>query len=181
VTIAGRRATTSGARWRWRLLRSRRFRLEHSAGLPGGGDIVDATAIRLVHLILRALLGVERLSDRIPQREALRRAADLADAGMGEPLTVPDLARAAGMSPFHFSREFKRDTGQTPRAYLRRARLERAKRLLAADDRPVTEVALECGFCSASHLATSFARAFRMAPSRYRAMLRRGHYRPQRR
>jgi AraC-like DNA-binding protein len=155
--------------------------LEHSAGLPGGGDIVDATAIRLVHLILRALLGVERLSDRIPQREALRRAADLADAGMGEPLTVPDLARAAGMSPFHFSREFKRDTGQTPRAYLRRARLERAKRLLAADDRPVTEVALECGFCSASHLATSFARAFRMAPSRYRAMLRRGHYRPQRR
>lgn len=157
----------------------REIMLEHSARFPGCEAIVEAAAIRLVHLILRALLGVKRLPGRGPERESIRRALDLADTGVGDPLTVPDLARAAGMSPFHFSREFKRETGHTPRAYLRRARLERAKRLLAADDRPVTEVALECGFCSASHLATSFARAFRMPPSRYRAMLRRGHHRPQ--
>jgi len=119
--------------------------------------------------------------DRIPERDAIRRAVDLAEARIGEALAVTDLARAAGMSPFHFSREFKRETGQTPRTYLRRSRLERAKRLLAADDRPVTDVALECGFCSASHLATSFARAFKMPPSRYRAMLRRGHHHPRRR
>ncbi|WP_242392544.1 helix-turn-helix domain-containing protein [Anaeromyxobacter oryzisoli] len=117
----------------------------------------------------------------MPERRAIRRAVELADAHVAEALTVPDLARAAGMSPFHFSREFKRETGWPPGAYLRRARLERAKRLLAADDRPVTQVALECGFCSASHLATSFTRAFNLPPSRYRAMLRRGHHRPQRR
>jgi AraC family transcriptional regulator len=159
----------------------REIMLEHAARFPGSEAIVDAAAVRLVHLVLRALLGVKRLPDRVPEREGLRRAAELADDRVDHPLTVRDLARAAGMSPFHFSREFKRETGHAPRAYLRRARLERAKRLLAADDRPVTEVALDCGFCSASHLATSFARAFRMPPSRYRAMLRRGRHRPQRR
>lgn len=146
--------------------------VEQSARLPGHGAVLDAAAQRLVHLILRAVLGVRRRPDRVPEREAIRRAAELADGHVGEPLGVGDLAAAAGMSPFHFAREFKRETGQTPREYLRRARLERAKRLLAGDARPVTDVAMECGFASASHLATAFRRAFRMAPSRYRAMLR---------
>jgi AraC family transcriptional regulator len=159
----------------------REMMVEHSARLPGGGAIVAAAATRLVHLLLRAVLGSARRPDRLPQRENIRRSVELAEARLGDPLTVPDLARAAGLSPSHFSHEFKRETGQAPRVYLRRARLERAKRLLAADDRPVTEVALECGFCSASHLATSFARAYRMPPSRYRAMLRRGRHGPQRR
>ena len=119
------------------------------------------------------MLGVKRHPARVPERDAIRRAAELADGHTGEPLSVRDLAAAAEMSPFHFSREFKRETGRTPRAYLGHARLERAKRLLAGDDRPVTQVAMECGFASASHLATAFRRAFRMAPSRYRAMLRR--------
>ncbi len=158
----------------------RQIMLEHSARLPAARVVIEAAAIRLVHLILRALLGARRLPDRIPEREAIRRAVDLAEASVGEPLAVAHLARAAGMSPSHFSREFKREMGQTARTYLRCLRLERAKRLLAADDRPVTEVALECGFCSASHLATSFARAFRMPPSRYRAMLRPVRHRPQR-
>lgn len=159
----------------------REIMLERSARLPGADAIVDAAAIRLVHLLLRAFLGVKRLPDRVPGRDAIRRAVDLAEARVADPLTVSDLARAAGMSPFHFSREFKRETGRTPHGYLRRVRLERAKLLLAADDRPVTDVALECGFCSPSHLATSFARAFGLPPSRYRSMLRRGRHRPQRR
>jgi AraC-like DNA-binding protein len=159
----------------------REIMLEHSARLPGRKALLDAAAVRLVHLLLRALLGVSHDAARLPERDAIRRAADLAERHGGEPLTVRDLARAAAMSPPHFSREFKRETGHTPQAYLRRARLERAKRLLAADDRPVTDVALECGFCSASHLATAFARAYRVPPSRYRAMLRRGRDRAQRR
>ena len=76
---------------------------------------------------------------------------------------------------------WRRETGRTPRGYLRRLRLERAKLLLAADDRPVTDVALECGFCSPSHLATSFALAFGLPPSHYRSMLRRGRHEAQRR
>jgi transcriptional regulator GlxA family with amidase domain len=151
----------------------REMLVEQSARLPGHEAVLDAAAQRLVHLILRAVLGVKRRPERVPEREALRRAVERADGHIGEPLTVRDLAASAAMSPFHFSREFKRETGRTPQAYLRRARLERAKRLLAGDERPVGEVAMVCGYASASHLATAFRRAFRMAPSRYRAMLRR--------
>jgi AraC-like DNA-binding protein len=150
----------------------RELLLEQSARLPGHRAVLDAGATRLVHLILRSILGGRRRPERIPEREAIRRAAELADGHVGEPLTVADLARAAAMSPAHFSREFKRGTGHAPLAYLRRARLERAKRLLAAADQPVTEVAMACGFASASHLATAFRRAYRLAPSRYRGMLR---------
>jgi AraC-like DNA-binding protein len=150
----------------------REMMVEQAASLPGGAAVLDAAALRLAHLILRTVLGVKRRPERVPEREAIRRAAELADGHTGEPLTVRDLARAAGLSLFHFAREFKRETGHAPQAYLRRARLERAKRLLAGGDRPVTDIAMECGFASASHLATAFRRAYRMAPSRYRAMLR---------
>ncbi len=159
----------------------REIMLERSARLPGAAPLIDAAAVRLVHHILRALLHAGRRPERIPARASIRRAVALADGSTGDPLTVSDLARAAAMSPSHFSREFKRETGHAPRAYLRRARLERAKWLLAADDRPITDVALECGYCSASHFATAFARAFRLPPSRYRAMLCRGRRLPQRR
>lgn len=151
----------------------REMLVEQAAGLPGAQPILDASAQRLVHLILRAVLGVRRRALRFPGRASIQRAMELADGHVGEPLTVRALAREAAMSPFHFSREFKRETGLTPRDYLRGARLARAKRLLAADDRPVTDVAMECGFASASHLATAFRRAHGMAPSKYRAMLRR--------
>ncbi|MGB8932024.1 MAG: AraC family transcriptional regulator [Anaeromyxobacteraceae bacterium] len=151
--------------------------VEQSARLPGHAAVLDALGQRLLHLILRAVLGVKGRPERVPEREAIRRAVELADGHTGEPLTVGALAAAVGMSPFHFSREFKQETGRAPLAHLRGARLERAKRLLAGDERPVTAIAMECGFASASHLATAFRRAYRMAPSRYRAMLRRSQRR----
>lgn len=151
----------------------REMLLEGSRRLPGGEALLDAAGQRLVHLILRALLGVHGRRERVPERGAILRAAELAEGHTGEPLSVRNLAASAEMSPGHFSREFSRETGQTPRAWLRRTRLERAKRLLAGDERPITEIAMECGFASPSHLATAFRRAFRMAPSGYRAMLRR--------
>ena len=60
----------------------------------------------------------------------LLRAKDLADAQYFEPLAVDDLARAAGFSRAHFSREFRRTFGESPHSYLLTRRLERAASLL---------------------------------------------------
>ena len=61
-----------------------------------------------------------------PPARHLLRAKDLADARFAEPLDVAELARAAGLSPAHFSREFRRAFGESPHGYLLTRRMERA-------------------------------------------------------
>ena len=70
----------------------------------------------------------------VPPARHLLRARDLADARYAEPITVDDMARAAGLSRAHFSVEFRRTFGETPHAYLLTRRLERAASLLRATD-----------------------------------------------
>lgn len=81
----------------------------------------------------------------VPATRHLLRAKDLADARYFEPLAVADLARAARLSPVHFSREFKRTFGESPHQYLLTRRLERAAALLRNTDRTVTEVCFAAG------------------------------------
>ena len=72
-----------------------------------------------------------------PAARHLLRAKDLVDARYRDPLDVPALARAAHLSPAHFSREFRRAFGETPHQYLLTRRLERAAALLRNTDRSV--------------------------------------------
>ena len=76
----------------------------------------------------------------VPAARHLLRAKDLADARYFEPLSVGDLAAAAGLSRAHFSREFRRAFGETPHAYLLTRRLERAAALLRTTDRSVADI-----------------------------------------
>ena len=104
----------------------------------------------------------------VPPARHLLRARDLADARFQEPLQVADLARAAGLSPAHFSREFRRAFGEPPHAYLLTRRLERAAALLRATDRSVTDICLSVGLSSIGSFTSSFTRTFGVSPSRYR-------------
>jgi AraC-like DNA-binding protein len=104
-----------------------------------------------------------------PPARHLLRAKDLADARYFEPLTVADLARAAGLSPAHFSREFRRTYGEAPHQYLLTRRLERAAALLRNTDRSVTEICLAVGLASLGSFTTSFRRVYGVAPLAYRA------------
>ena len=88
-------------------------------------------------------------------------------------LSLPQLAADAGLSPYHFLRLFARVLGVTPHQYLVRSRLKRAARLLAEDELPVTDVALDVGFADLSNFVRSFRRAAGVSPSGFRAAARR--------
>ena len=105
----------------------------------------------------------------VPPARHLLRAKDLADARYFDPLTVDDLARAARLSRAHFSREFRREFGESPHAYLLTRRLERAASLLRTTDRSVAEICFAVGLHSVGSFTSSFSRMYGVSPTAYRA------------
>jgi AraC-like DNA-binding protein len=104
----------------------------------------------------------------VPPARHLLRARDLADARYAESVQVADMARAAGLSQAHFSREFTRTFGESPHRYLLTRRLERAAALLRTTDRSVADVCMMVGLSSVGSFTTSFRRMYRQTPTAYR-------------
>ena len=97
----------------------------------------------------------------------LRRARDLIDRDYAQPLDVPSMARAALMSPAHFSRKFRATYGETPYSYLMTRRLERAKALLR-QGKSVTETCVAVGCTSLGSFSSRFTEIVGVTPSQYR-------------
>jgi AraC-like DNA-binding protein len=108
---------------------------------------------------------------QVPPARYLLRAKDVADARYAEPITVDDLAAAAGLSRAHFSRMFTRTFGESPRSYLQTRRLERAAALLRYTDRSVADIAIMVGLQSVGSFTTAFGRVYGLPPAAYRASL----------
>jgi AraC-like DNA-binding protein len=105
----------------------------------------------------------------VPTARHLLRARDLADARYFEALDVNDLARSAGLSRAHFSREFRAAFGESPHAYLLTRRMERAAALLRTTDRSIADVCFSVGLKSVGSFTTSFKRTYGVSPTAYRA------------
>ena len=105
----------------------------------------------------------------VPLERHLLRAKDLADARYHEPLDVDALARAAFVSPAHFSRRFRRAFGETPHQYLLTRRLERAAELLRNTDRSVADICMTVGLRSVGSFTTTFKQLYGLTPTAYRA------------
>ena len=90
------------------------------------------------------------------------------DAHAHEAVDLERVSREADLSPFHFLRLFGRVLGVTPHQYLVRSRLRRAARLLAEEDRPITDVALDVGFRDLSNFVRTFHRAAGVSPRGFR-------------
>jgi AraC-like DNA-binding protein len=103
-----------------------------------------------------------------PLARHLLRARDLVDGRYHEPLHLGALARAAHVSPRHFSRSFRRTFGETPYQYLLTRRIERARHLLRTTDLRVAEVCLAVGFTSVGSFTTTFRRHVGVSPTTYR-------------
>ncbi len=115
--------------------------------------------------------GDERRPGTLSDRR-LERVLAYMEARYMEPLSLDELAREAGVSPFHFARLFRARVGLTPHRHVVRLRMDAAAALLAETDRGVLDIALTCGYRTASHFAAAFRRHFAQAPGDYRLRAR---------
>ena len=98
----------------------------------------------------------------------LCRARDVLREVHDRTLTIDEVAREAAMSPFHFIRQFSAVFGDTPHQIRIKARLDRARHLLASGERSVTDICMEVGFSSHGSFSTLFAHRVGLSPSEYR-------------
>ena len=141
------------------------------AAAEGSSDIgLDELGIMLAARFVAVFSGQQRnpAEARACDRFRAVEAALWIDANSHEPINLETAAGQFGLSPFHFLRLFTKVLGVTPHQYLIRSRLRRAARLLVADPRPVTEVALEVGFGDLSNFVRTFRRAAAVSPRRFR-------------
>jgi len=102
------------------------------------------------------------------ERPPIRAAQDLIHADPGADLSVPALARHAGLSARHFTRLFHLEVGEPPGRYVERVRVEAARRLLEEGGTTVDVVARRCGFGAAETLRRAFHRHVGVSPAAYR-------------
>jgi len=121
---------------------------------------------------LQALaLVVERPRDRTSERaitslvaRAEQRLADSVDM----PPAIPGLARELGVAYSYFRREFKRHTGLAPYQYVRRLRLEKARRLIGGSSESLQSISEQLGFASPFHLSSAFKKQYGQSPDHWR-------------
>jgi transcriptional regulator GlxA family with amidase domain len=108
------------------------------------------------------------LSAQQPTREPLREVQRHVVENVASELSVEKLAARTHLSPRHFARAFRAETGVTPGRYVEQVRLEAARRLLEETSEPVAAVAAACGFGTPETMRRVFLRAFEVGPAEYR-------------
>lgn len=91
-------------------------------------------------------------------------------AHISEYITLNFLAERACLSPDHYTRKFKKLTGQTPIEYLNRQRVEKAQLILNTSTKSMSEIALHCGFSDSSYFGKVFKKYLHQSPMEYRRM-----------
>jgi YesN/AraC family two-component response regulator len=150
---------------------------EHD-GMDSGADAFLTMPVdpeRLVEIVDHVYNGRTSRTRSAPERTgALHKSRlQLVDAyiraNLHKRVMLGDLAAVAKLSPFHFSRAFKAATGDSPHAYLMKARVHAAQLLLSRTDMPIAQVGEKLGFATAVHFTALFRKIAGMTPSEYRA------------
>jgi AraC family transcriptional regulator len=130
----------------------------------GASDLeCESAAIELIAAVLRLQMPRESTAPRW-----VHVARDYLHAHVGEPVSLTDLAGAAGVHRVHLARVFRRRFGVTPAEYARQLRLESACRALVESDRPIAAVALDAGYSSQAHFTRAFRAQYGATPGSYR-------------
>lgn len=131
---------------------------------------LDASAQALASLVVKRFAGEEDdvtvAGGLSPSR--MLRVVELVRDKLAAPITLEDMADAAGLSVDRFRHAFKVSAGVSPYRYLMSERVKRANDLLADTDKPLIDVALECGFGSQSHFTSTFRSIVGLSPGAFR-------------
>jgi AraC family transcriptional regulator len=144
-----------------------------SKGLSGqlyAESLANVLAVHLLRFYTAAGAEQERFTGGLSGPK-VRQVIDFIAENYAQDIKLGELAQVAGMSNFHFAREFKRTTGTTPHQYLIKYRVERAKALLEENKLPLIEVGLRSGFSHQSHFTRLFRKLTGTTPLTYRLTL----------
>jgi AraC-like DNA-binding protein len=131
------------------------------------------------NLLLRLLMDIVSLTARETQRDysaGVRKIVQHLSSHYEGSITRSDLVSISGTSDSYLKTHFNREVGMTPMEYLMWLRIEQSKRLLRKTGKPITDIALQCGFVTSQHFATVFKRLTSTTPRDYRVN---GHRQPQ--
>jgi AraC family transcriptional regulator len=117
--------------------------------------------------ILRANGAALRSQSAAMTPARLRRVRAYVEENLSGEVCLEDMASCVGLSPSHFSRAFRAETGQSPYAFVLQTRVDRVKDHLRLNRRTLAEIALDCGFASQSHMTETFRRATGLPPARW--------------
>jgi AraC family transcriptional regulator len=139
-----------------------------------GKDGVYADAIRLALAArwLRVRVGEQDHPAEALQKWRLKRVMAYIDEHIGGPISLSDLAGAAGLSRMYFAARFRAATGVRPHDYILRRRIERARDLLVQTSESLVDIALDVGFQTQAHFTTVFKKLVGTTPGRWRAVNR---------
>ncbi|MFW5808133.1 MAG: helix-turn-helix domain-containing protein [Spirochaetota bacterium] len=125
-------------------------------------------AQRISYILSRSLHSGSRTAMERFNVYSVDRAISMIHQKFTGELSIQDIADSVHLSASHFSRIFKKVTGMSVPDYLKKVRLEKARRLLSRTSLSITEIAFSCGFNSSSYFTTSFTGHFGTNPSQYR-------------
>lgn len=101
----------------------------------------------------------------------LKRIDNYVSEHLAETISLQNLATVAGLSKYHFARQFKKETGRSPGRYVLAQKMQAAQMLLSDRSRSITNVATSVGYTNISHFSRAFSSMYGLSPSAFRQQL----------
>ncbi len=147
------------------------FIREAKINQPGSRFVLESLALQMAVYLLRNIksnLPVAMTEHRFAEKQNINRAVDYIIENFDTDYSLNDIAREANLSPYHFIRVFKAETGLTPFDFYLNIKIENACQMLKNKRKTISEIGYECGFSNPSYFTTLFKKKVGVSPSEYR-------------